>query len=161
MFFFFFFQAEDGIRDADVTGVQTCALPILGATGESVRRLTDKGYHPDWSPDGTEIAYSTEGIVDPSKRSLTSEIWVVEVSSGKTRKLPIAGDAVQPHWSPHGLRIAYWANTGGQRDVWTVLPSGSAAVRVTSDPPVDWCPILSPTGDALYFASDMGGTMNL
>ena len=26
---FFFFQAEDGIRDADVTGVQTCALPIL------------------------------------------------------------------------------------------------------------------------------------
>src|SRR5690349_25111404 len=29
-FFFFFFQAEDGIRDLYVTGVQTCALPILG-----------------------------------------------------------------------------------------------------------------------------------
>src|SRR5699024_11761783 len=28
-FFFFFFQAEDGIRDRNVTGVQTCALPIL------------------------------------------------------------------------------------------------------------------------------------
>src|SRR5690554_7613481 len=28
---FFFFQAEDGIRDADVTGVQTCALPIWPA----------------------------------------------------------------------------------------------------------------------------------
>src|SRR2546425_8291405 len=28
MFFFFFFQAEDGIRDKLVTGVQTCALPI-------------------------------------------------------------------------------------------------------------------------------------
>src|SRR5436190_18249013 len=27
-FFFFFFQAEDGIRDHCVTGVQTCALPI-------------------------------------------------------------------------------------------------------------------------------------
>src|SRR5690606_16011875 len=27
---FFFFQAEDGIRDFHVTGVQTCALPILG-----------------------------------------------------------------------------------------------------------------------------------
>src|SRR5260370_27658508 len=26
----FFFQAEDGIRDSSVTGVQTCALPILG-----------------------------------------------------------------------------------------------------------------------------------
>src|SRR5437588_11833011 len=30
-FFFFFFQAEDGIRDHCVTGVQTCALPILSA----------------------------------------------------------------------------------------------------------------------------------
>src|SRR6266508_5015593 len=28
MLFFFFFQAEDGIRDGHVTGVQTCALPI-------------------------------------------------------------------------------------------------------------------------------------
>src|SRR3712207_8495933 len=28
-FFLFFFQAEDGIRDIGVTGVQTCALPIL------------------------------------------------------------------------------------------------------------------------------------
>src|SRR3712207_7589419 len=27
-YFFFFFQAEDGIRDIGVTGVQTCALPI-------------------------------------------------------------------------------------------------------------------------------------
>src|SRR2546429_5290182 len=36
MFSFFFFQAEDGIRDVAVTGVQTCALPIslrgLGAS---------------------------------------------------------------------------------------------------------------------------------
>src|SRR5258706_12683655 len=29
VYFFFFFQAEDGIRDWSVTGVQTCALPIL------------------------------------------------------------------------------------------------------------------------------------
>ena len=28
---FFFFQAEDGIRDIGVTGVQTCALPICSA----------------------------------------------------------------------------------------------------------------------------------
>src|SRR2546430_12364214 len=31
--FFFFFQAEDGIRDLTVTGVQTCALPISGHAG--------------------------------------------------------------------------------------------------------------------------------
>src|SRR5690554_3254711 len=37
----FFFQAEDGIRDADVTGVQTCALPISGhaGTGNDVQAL--------------------------------------------------------------------------------------------------------------------------
>src|SRR5687767_16036224 len=36
---FFFFQAEDGIRDKLVTGVQTCALPIsLGASASALRR---------------------------------------------------------------------------------------------------------------------------
>src|SRR5258707_11195494 len=33
MFYFFFFQAEDGIRDIGVTGVQTCALPICKRMG--------------------------------------------------------------------------------------------------------------------------------
>src|SRR5438552_3904636 len=38
VFFFFFFQAEDGIRDDLVTGVQTCALPIsLGRLGGAQR----------------------------------------------------------------------------------------------------------------------------
>src|SRR5699024_11320055 len=32
LFVFFFFQAEDGIRDRNVTGVQTCALPISSPT---------------------------------------------------------------------------------------------------------------------------------
>src|SRR2546421_6244498 len=34
VFLFFFFQAEDGIRDLIVTGVQTCALPIYSLTKE-------------------------------------------------------------------------------------------------------------------------------
>src|SRR5689334_24141798 len=36
--FFFFFQAEDGIRDGTVTGVQTCALPISRNTSATRRR---------------------------------------------------------------------------------------------------------------------------
>src|SRR5437773_10289374 len=47
---FFFFQAEDGIRDRDVTGVQTCALPISTGRGRSPcpansasRRMTRSG----------------------------------------------------------------------------------------------------------------------
>src|SRR5258708_31827798 len=43
--FFFFFQAEDGIRDDLVTGVQTCALPIShhfhGAGGMEMMSKTD------------------------------------------------------------------------------------------------------------------------
>src|SRR5260370_25843365 len=35
--YFFFFQAEDGIRDSSVTGVQTCALPISSAQNDEVR----------------------------------------------------------------------------------------------------------------------------
>src|SRR5256886_5568793 len=34
---FFFFQAEDGIRDLTVTGVQTCALPIFSRTADYPR----------------------------------------------------------------------------------------------------------------------------
>src|SRR5437773_11948210 len=48
-FFFFFFQAEDGIRDRDVTGVQTCALPICPErTTRGVARLPEHTvwYHP-------------------------------------------------------------------------------------------------------------------
>src|SRR5690606_40073437 len=40
---FFFFQAEDGIRDFHVTGVQTCALPISGARARS----TEQGSQPE------------------------------------------------------------------------------------------------------------------
>src|SRR3989449_8055773 len=38
MFFFFFFQAEDGIRDVAVTGVQTCALPISEVVSDARTR---------------------------------------------------------------------------------------------------------------------------
>ena len=41
---------------------------LMGATGESVRRLTDFGYEPAWSPDGKEIVYATEGVWSPGSR---------------------------------------------------------------------------------------------
>src|SRR5882762_6444736 len=37
MIFVFFFQAEDGIRDSSVTGVQTCALPIAARVAPADR----------------------------------------------------------------------------------------------------------------------------
>src|SRR2546427_7186533 len=41
--FFFFFQAEDGIRDKLVTGVQTCALPFFFQAEDGIRDLTVTG----------------------------------------------------------------------------------------------------------------------
>src|SRR5689334_23785858 len=43
MWLLFFFQAEDGIRDGTVTGVQTCALPILWKFVNGVRSQVKRG----------------------------------------------------------------------------------------------------------------------
>src|SRR5256886_10864330 len=63
--FFFFFQAEDGIRDLTVTGVQTCALPILLlATPLTVCLVVIAKYVPEleffWVLMGDEPVVSTE-----------------------------------------------------------------------------------------------------
>src|SRR3989454_9192480 len=59
--FFFFFQAEDGIRDYKVTGVQTCALPICcgrnrgsGDSGPPPRSRAETRRPPHWSPAGRD-----------------------------------------------------------------------------------------------------------
>ncbi|GAG41689.1 unnamed protein product, partial [marine sediment metagenome] len=135
---------------------------VMGATGESVRRLTDFGYNPVWSPEGEEILCATETILQPYGRGTISQLWAVNVASGEKR-LITEGDAVQPHWSPHGHRIAYWAvpEGSGQRDLWTIPAEGGVAVPVTSDVDLDWNPVWSTDGSYLYFSSDRGGSMNL
>ncbi len=135
---------------------------IMGATGESPKRLTDFGYTPAWSPDGNEIVYAVDHTTEPNNRTIVpSPLWVVNVATGAKRTLA-QGDAVQPNWSPHGDRISYWGtHRGGQRDIWTISASGGESVPVTDDAPVDWNPVWSPDGKYLYFASDRGGSMNL
>src|SRR5258708_36251524 len=48
---YFFFQAEDGIRDDLVTGVQTCALPISRAS--STCTASRPRSRPDWKPNAS------------------------------------------------------------------------------------------------------------
>ncbi len=138
-------------------------ISLMGATGESVRRLTDFGYNPAWSPDGKEIVCADEGVLFPlSRNTAHSQLWVVQVSTGEKRRITKSdGDAVQPQWSPHGQRIAFWAQKGGQRDVWTIPARGGEPIPVTNDVPIDWNPIWSPDGKNLYFLSDRGGVTNI
>ena len=136
-------------------------LFVMGATGESVRRITTgAGFDPRWSPDGKRLAYAFEAVKDPYSRAVVSELWTADVASGQTTKL-WAGDGVQPTWSPNGTRIAFWSNTSGQRDIWTIAASGGAPVAVTKDAATDWAPEWSPDGHWLYFVSDRGGSANL
>src|SRR2546430_10775578 len=65
--FFFFFQAEDGIRDLTVTGVQTCALPIFDVS-ENQQEL------------GSEVAREDgrrEVLVDDGVDSFPSQLRVI------------------------------------------------------------------------------------
>ena len=136
---------------------------LMGATGESVRRLVDFGFQPEWSPDGKQIVFSTEGPPNPMARGSNSELWIVDVSTEKKR-LFYKGDAVQPSWSPNNKRIAFWLLSqegGGQRDVATIAVAGGDPVLVTNDAAVDWSPTWSPDGKFLFFASDRGGSMNV
>ncbi len=156
--------SPDGERLAFQSARDGGGIYVMGATGESVRRLTSFGYHPAWAPTGREIVYASTWAARPEARaSAGSELWIVSADGGEPRKLPITNseDAIQPHWSPDGQRIAYWASTAGMRDVWTVAAGGGEAVRVTNDPYLDWNPVWSPDGGHLYFSSDRGGSMNL
>src|SRR2546430_12759958 len=62
-FFVFFFQAEDGIRDLTVTGVQTCALPICGFRREP-EQADDLGVLPR-AEDDHAIALVGELLCEP------------------------------------------------------------------------------------------------
>src|SRR3712207_7790283 len=81
--FFFFFQAEDGIRDIGVTGVQTCALPICsvqesnGRLLVSAQLLDTRSGEPLWSEsyerDSRELYDLEREIAGSVARALRSE----------------------------------------------------------------------------------------
>lgn len=138
-------------------------LFIMGRAGDDVRRVTDFGFNPAWSPDGTKIVFADEFVSSrPYSRSAEgSKLRILDLESGEH---PVAldevDDGVQPSWSPNGHRIAYWANHGGLRDIWTVpADDDGPAVRVTDDAAVDFSPVWSPDGGWIYFASTRGGSM--
>src|SRR3712207_9468385 len=77
---FFFFQAEDGIRDIGVTGVQTCALPIYPRSGSSSRRASSTDSRPSTSVKTTGSAVSPMGASYPA--SLVARTRATVVAGG-------------------------------------------------------------------------------
>jgi serine/threonine protein kinase len=135
---------------------------VMGATGESVRRLTDFGFNPTWSPDGAEIAVAGEAILNPFGRLTISNLWRINVGTGDTTRIHI-GDAVQPNWSPSGKWIAFWGlpEGTGKRTLYTISLTGGDPVPLTDDNYFNWNPVWSSDERSLYFSSNRGGTMDL
>src|SRR6202140_5076298 len=64
----FFFQAEDGIRDLLVTGVQTCALPLLSSTAEEMQVVI----HMNFLSCSTRAATGTHCADEKKPRSMST-----------------------------------------------------------------------------------------
>jgi len=135
---------------------------VMGATGESVRQVSNFGHYPDWAPDGKEIIFSSAFVSDPFYRSGRIKLYAVSVGSGQVREIETGRDVAQPRWSPTGRRIAFWGiGESGQRDIFTVSPRGGDPMPVTNDPAVDWNPVWSPDGGFIYFISNRKGAPSL
>src|SRR5437763_14019536 len=85
MLFSFFFQAEDGIRDTSVTGVQTCALPILRCADTTcTATVTDTASIGATQPTGTVTFTpgSSCSLGNPSGSSASCSVTITPTSEG-------------------------------------------------------------------------------
>src|SRR5437762_5267510 len=123
---FFFFQAEDGIRDTSVTGVQTCALPIFNSRAqlEKIQGLVESGVEEGAQLYQPECVLPERGFwfppslftnVSQSYRIAREEIFG-PVLSVLTFRTP--AEAVEKaNNTPYGLSAGVWTDKGS-RILW-------------------------------------------
>src|SRR5258706_10285361 len=95
---FFFFQAEDGIRDWSVTGVQTCALPILSQPAQS--KYVGEGFTPSL------LHSPSTGAIARLRRARTSRRSAGRTCAPTARPRPRSeerrvGKECRSRWSPY------------------------------------------------------------
>ena len=135
----------------------------MNPDGSDVRRLTtnpETDRQPDWSPHGTDIAYS----IDKPNSPVNFE--VARMTAGGTGHLrltetPTGEASSQPSWLPDGRALLFRRSTGGRRStIWQMGPRGENPVLrfAPPHPPlyqsfapdqrrIAYAAILSPTGD--------------
>src|SRR2546422_11145512 len=90
MSLFFFFQAEDGIRDVAVTGVQTCALPICW--------LPDCCFTDPVRPSLHTIAYAIRGLLEGGRVLQDARLIAHAARRSEERRV---GKECRSRWSPY------------------------------------------------------------
>src|SRR3989449_5488641 len=96
---FFFFQAEDGIRDVAVTGVQTCALPISIESVPPLSGSTDSiavgaGIHAEGNGIGVVVTHSRI-----EANTIVDNVALGEI--GKRSEERRVGKECRSRWSPY------------------------------------------------------------
>ncbi len=135
---FYFSISVMGIFDAE-------PVPLTQAVIEQINAS------PHWSPDGSQIVFS-------SNRGGDSEIYVMDSSGGNVRQLTNNDTSDYfPSWSPDGSQIAFASLREGNWDIYVMDTKGRNVGRLTEDSSVDWEPAWSPDGTRLAFSSDRDG----
>jgi TolB protein len=106
---------------------------------------------PEWSPDGTKLAYV-------SFENRKPQVWVHEIyTSRRTLVSNSKGSNSAPAWSPDGRTLAVTLTISGLSQLYTIPAAGGEPRRLTSSGGIDTEPVYSPDGSSIYFTSDRGG----
>ncbi len=131
--------------DSGLGNIYTCDIDGTGRTWISQSSDT-LDIAPDWSPDGTKIAFS-------SIRAGTSSwaVFTMDLAGSNVTLLADAGS--DPAWSPDGTKIAYTTFD----DLYIMDADGSNKVKVTNHGGDVRAPDWSPDGTKLVFTSNIDG----
>src|SRR5258706_4637981 len=96
---FFFFQAEDGIRDWSVTGVQTCALPISRLLDDPAPRVREAGAYALGVGERREARVQLEkGMAGGDAALAAMSAWALSEIRSEERRV---GKECRSRWSPY------------------------------------------------------------